>query len=64
MKPTLDEKKQAAENGKLIRLTADQIEETQTLLGGSKPGLARGSKKGFTPNGSWVNPKLKKALMI
>jgi hypothetical protein len=52
LKPSLDEKKQAAENGKLIRLTADQIEETQTLLGGSKPGLARGSKKGFTPNGS------------
>jgi hypothetical protein len=64
LKPTLDEKKQAAENGKLSRLTFDQIEETQTLLGGNKPGSARGNKKGFTPSGSQVNPKLKKALMI
>jgi hypothetical protein len=52
LKPTLDEKKQAAENGKLSRLTFDQIEETQTLLGGNKPGSARGNKKGFTPSGS------------
>lgn len=68
LKATLEEKKQATLNGKLSRLTADQIDEKEKLIGGRKASVgsakSAGAMKGFTPSASKVNPKLKKALML
>lgn len=65
LKATMEEKKQASVNGKLSRLTANEIEEKEKLLGGRAGSTgSKGTMKGFTPSSSKVNPKLKKALMI
>ena len=68
LKPVLAEKKKAAINGKLDRITAEEIEAKERALSiGSdgKPRQRRGTaNRAFTPSGNKANPKLKKALML
>lgn len=67
MKPVLEEKKKATINGKLDRLTKEEIETRERALSIGSDGQPkrRGSaNRAFTPSGSKVNPKLRKALMM